>query len=357
MTCIERVQRTFSGQRTDRAPVFENFWAETVRRWTSEGHLQPGEHLSDHFDLDLERCAPLSFSAGLPEQVVEETEDTVLRRNGNGALLRTFKRKNGGVEHVDYAARDARLFDEMIAPRLAPRPELIDRAAYREARRHAQSRQRFFNLVLPGPFSTAEGVMGIEHLLIAMCEEPDWARNMLMAYARLAVALCEELFAVEGPPDGFYMTEDMGLKGRPFFSPAMYESLVQSAHQAVVTYAHSLRKPFILHSCGCVLPLVPHIIKTGVDCLQPLEVRAGMDPVTVAALHGERLCLMGGNNVSVVATNDRALIAAEMERVLPALTARGRYIFQSDHSIPDDVDYDTYRYFLQRGKDLCAYGR
>ena len=71
--------------------------------------------------------------------------------------------------------------------------------------------------------------------------------------------------------------EDMGFKGRPFMSPTMYQEIIQPGHNLTIGYAHSLGLPVIVHSCGMVESLVPGLIEAGMDCLQVIEVKAGMD--------------------------------------------------------------------------------
>lgn len=51
----------------------------------------------------------------------------------------------------------------------------------------------------------------------------------------------------------------------------------------------------ILHSCGCVKPLIPDLIRAGIDRLQPLEGKAGMDLIELKGLCGERLAFMGAS--------------------------------------------------------------
>ncbi len=51
-----------------------------------------------------------------------------------------------------------------------------------------------------------------------------------------------------------------------------------------------------LHSCGDVTPLVPELIEIGMDALNPLEVKAGMDPLALKREFGDRLVLHGGIN-------------------------------------------------------------
>jgi len=133
----------------------------------------------------------------------------------------------------------------------------------------------------------------------------------------------------------------------------MYRELLQPGHARLFAFAHSLGCPVIVHSCGYVEPLVPGLIEAGMDCLQAMEVKAGMDLPTLYRRFGDRIAFFGGLDVRTLITNDRRTIDAEMDaKLLPVLRGGGSYIVHSDHSIPPDVEHDTLVYFLERGRRM-----
>jgi uroporphyrinogen decarboxylase len=89
------------------------------------------------------------------------------------------------------------------------------------------------------------------------------------------------------------------------------------------------------------------------DCLQAMEVKAGMDVVRLAETFAGRLSFFGGIDVRALIANDRKQIDAEIERKIPAVLRQGcGYILHSDHSIPPEVDYETLCYFFKRGREI-----
>jgi uroporphyrinogen decarboxylase len=146
----------------------------------------------------------------------------------------------------------------------------------------------------------------------------------------------------------------MGFKQRPFMSPDMYREIIQPYHKRTIDFAKSHQLPVVMHSCGYVEPLVPGMIEAGIDCLQVIEVKAGMDLLRLYRDFGDRLSFMGGIDVRVLYTNDRAQVDAELEAKIPVVKQGFGYVLHSDHSIPDTVDYPTYRYFCERGLELGA---
>ena len=50
-----------------------------------------------------------------------------------------------------------------------------------------------------------------------------------------------------------------------------------------------------------------------------------------------------------------ALRAAELEAKIPVVMGKYGYALHSDHSIPNTVNYETYRYFIEIGLELGTY--
>ncbi|MGE5531625.1 MAG: uroporphyrinogen decarboxylase family protein, partial [Bacteroidota bacterium] len=186
-----------------------------------------------------------------------------------------------------------------------------------------------------------------------MALDPDWVKDMVMTYARLTVNSLEVLFAEEGRPEGFFFYEDMGFKNRPFMSPAMYQEIIEPGHKLLFDFAHSNGGKVLVHSCGYVEPLCPGLIRAGMDCLQAMEVKAGMDLPTLFEKFGDKISFFGGVDVRCLISNDFAQIDCEMDRkILPVVQGGGGYILHSDHSEPPEINYETMKYFVERGRKL-----
>lgn len=156
-------------------------------------------------------------------------------------------------------------------------------------------------------------------------------------------------------PDGIWFYEDMGFKERPFMSPEMYRELIMPAHKKTIQFAHDRNLPVIMHSCGCIELLLPHMIEAGIDCLQAMEVKAGMDTIKIKKLYGDKIVLMGGMDVRSLTGNNFDEVDRELEKKMPEVMKDYGYILHTDHSIPDTVKYETYKHFLEKGLELGRY--
>jgi uroporphyrinogen decarboxylase len=357
MTSIERIGNILHRQPVDRIGVFEHFWGDTHKKWSGEGHIQPMESLEDHFGFDLQLCWPFNFVANMDyePETIEENEETILVRDGNGAVLRRHKLHDTTPEHVDFLVKDRAGWEEHIKPFLTPGRRRINIEGYRSARSSGAERQRFFCWSGVGMFECMHPVCGHEQMLMGMLTDPDWVKDMVRTYAQLTVDLMETLFAEEGAPDGIWLYEDMGFKQHPFMSLDMYREFIQPGHRLVMKYCADKGLPAIMHSCGYVAPLVPGMIESGIDCLQVIEVKAGMDLVGLYNDYGDRLSFIGGMDVRTLYTNRREQIERELVSKIPVVKQRFGYVLHSDHSIPDQVEYDSYKYFVERGLELGTY--
>ena len=360
LTGRERMGRILRREPVDRIGLCESFWAETRDKWVGQGHVGEDESLEDHFAFDLRRswCFNLVADLDFEPQVVEETEETKLTRDGNGALLRWHKQHASTPEHVDFLVKDRSGWQEHIRPRLTNADDYerrIDFEAYSSTKADCERRDLYFMWGGVNVFELMHPMCGHEHMLMGMALDPDWVKDMCNVYAELIVNLMEILFEKEGMPDGIFYYEDMGFKERPFMSPRMYREIVFPAHRRTFDYCHAKGLPIIVHSCGFVEPLVPGLIEAGMDCLQAMEVKAGMDLVRLKRKFGDRIAFMGGLDVRPLVANDRAAIQGELDAKLPVAMEGGGYALHSDHSIPDQVEYETYRFFVDRGLEMGTY--
>ena len=101
------------------------------------------------------------------------------------------------------------------------------------------------------------------------------------------------------------------------------------------------------------MPLIPDVLATGVDCLNPLEVKAGMDSLALKREYGDRLMLHGG--INAVLWDDKEAILAEIERLVPVLKENGGFIFSSDHYIQNSVSAENFREIVAAAKRFGAY--
>ena len=154
--------------------------------------------------------------------------------------------------------------------------------------------------------------------------------------------------------DGIVVWGDVAYRKGMLFSPDYWRRVFKPGVQAIIDECHARGLPVIYHGCGNVNRIFEDFIEIGVDAYNPLEAKAGLDVIDLRRRFGHRIGFCGNMDVRVWARGD----PEELRRVvLTKLNAAkgGGYIFQSDHSVPDDVSAAGYEYVLKLVRDKGRY--
>lgn len=353
MNSHERFRRMFAHQEADRVPVIDTPWEATIERWRREG-MPPDASYVDYFDLDRFVSLQLTDnSPRYPQQVLSETESEITYTSAWGVTMKQWKHAASTPEFLDFTITgpDAwRKAKERIAPSHDRVKWDLLRANYKTWREQGAW---IAPVVWFGFDVTHSWMVGTERLLLALAEDPEWIVDMWRTQLETELALLDLAWEAGYTFDSIFWYDDMGYKYNQFFSLRMYRNLLKPFHQKAIDWAHAHGIPAHLHSCGDVRPFVPELVNMGLDALNPLEVKAGMDPILLKQQWGKDLVFHGG--VNAVLWDQPEAIQAEMERVIPVMKEHGGYIFSSDHSVPSTVSLEDFRRIVTLARQLGSY--
>jgi len=352
-TSHERFKRMFEHEEADRVPVIDGPWGATIERWHREGMPEDADYV-DFFGLDRVVTIGVDNSPRYPVRTVEETDEYVVSTNPWGATMKNWKHRASTPEFLAFTVTDPDSWRE-AKRRMVPSRDRVDwdylkknYPAWREEGCWIQAQGWF------GFDVTHAWFVGTERVLLALADDPEWCRDMFRHELEVNLALLDMVWEAGYEFDCFVWPDDMGYKGHQFFSLQTYRDVLKPVQQRAIEWAHAKGVRAELHSCGNVLPFVPELVDMGLDALNPLEVKAGMDPVALTRQFGGRLVLHGG--INAVLWDDITAIEAEMRRVVPVLKEGGGYIFSSDHSVPSSVSLENFRRIVELAKELGSYG-
>ena len=352
MTSRERFRRTFQHKEADRIPITDAPWAGTIRRWKAEG--MPDTDWRDYFGVDKIANIHLDISPRFEKKTLEETDQYTIHTTDFGATLKTFKLGDGTPEFLDFKMKTYQSWLEGKA-RMTPTDDRVDWAGLKQCRdyweRDGVWRESYWWFGFDVIHSWA---VGTETFLIAMAEDSAWAKDMIGHYLHMCMTLYTRIWDAGYRFDSILWPDDMGYKGTQFFSLGMYRDILKPFHKAACDWAHERGVYAHLHSCGNVMNFVPDLVEIGIDALNPLEVKAGMDSLALKRDYGDKLVLHGGINAVLWDKPDQ--IIPEMERLIPALKQGGGYIFSSDHSVPNTVSLEDFKRIIEKAKELGKYG-
>jgi len=350
MTTRERITRMYEHREADRAPIVDTPWASTIARWEREG-MPSGADWAEYLGADCIRAIFPDNSPRFPMQMIEMTNEYRTYTTTWGATRKDWL-TTGAQGYLDYTITDPDAWAK-AKEQMQPSRDRIDWNFLK--REYARWRERgdWITGVLWFGFEVTYSHMVGDALFLAMIDRPDWVVDMVDTMLDSSIALLEMAWDEGYHFDGVMWYNDMGYKHAQFMSVQMYRDLFKAADRRAAEWAHSLGLKTYYHSCGDITPLVPELIDAGVDMLNPLEVKAGMDPLTLKAQYGDKLAFHGGLNATCYDQPED--MWAEMEQVIPAMKENGGYMIGTDHSVPNSVGLEQYREFMARAKKLGSY--
>jgi uroporphyrinogen decarboxylase len=135
--------------------------------------------------------------------------------------------------------------------------------------------------------------------------------------------------------------DDLGMDNGPLMSPDTYRTIFKPRHAALNAYVHehSELKTF-LHSCGSLYDLLPDIIETGVDIINPVQISArDMEPEKLKAEFGADITFWGGGADTrvVLPKGSPEEVRDHVRRNIETFAPGGGFVFATAHNMLPDV--------------------
>lgn len=195
---------------------------------------------------------------------------------------------------------------------------------------------------LPGGiFETAMYLRGFADFLADLKRNRRLAEKLLYRVFEVICGLYEAMLNAVGPYVQMVETaDDLGIQTGPMISLATYRELIKPLHRQLFAEikARTSAKIF-MHSCGGVRPFIEDLIEIGLDVLNPIQPHAaGMEPAALKRDLGGRLCFHGGIDEQQTLPRGKPKdVAAEVRRVLEAMSPGGGYILAPAHNFQPDT--------------------
>ena len=351
MTSHERFTRMYQHREADRVPILDSPWSETIDRWVQES--MPTRDYVAHFGLDKVAHISVDNSPRYEKKTIEQTEDYRIYTTSWGATLKSWTKHGSTPEFLDFTITDAEKWLEAKA-RMQVDDARIPWNYLKENYPRWRAEGYWISAGLWFGFDvTHSWAVGTERLLMAMIEEPEWVEDMYDTFLELDLQLLDRVWDAGYRFDEVNWPNDMGYKHNQFFSMNTFRALDKPRLQRAIAWAHNKGAVARLHSCGDINPFVPELIGIGLDGLNPLEVKAGMDPVYLKRTYGDKLTFHGG--INAVLWDKPEQIKAEIARVVPVMMENGGYIFASDHSLPENVSLTDFEGILETVREVGTY--
>ncbi len=364
-TSFEVVDALLRGKPAERMGCSEFVWEQTLGNWVADGYPTDdnGKRVEPWQGLDLDMAYVFCGLEWQPlvgaEEVVEESDEWKVVKNGAGALLKWWKTKAGTPEHIDFTMTSRQVWERDYRPLLMAdhdEERIQNQDNIRKALADIRAAKKWACTGAQFIWENMRGSLGDYTLYISMVEDPDWIHDYARVYTDMYKRCLKTIFERSGVPDGFWLFEDLGYKDRLFVSPQCYAELIFPYFRELVEFLHGYDLPVVLHTCGFVESALDMIVEAGFDGLNPMEVKAGNDIFRIVDGYADKLCFVGGMDARIIERADKNEIRAEVTRLTDGMKARGgRWLFGSDHSLSTNVKYDAYKYAMEVYRENAAY--
>lgn len=155
------------------------------------------------------------------------------------------------------------------------------------------------------------------------------------------IAYYEEFLKIVGPyVDIVETSEDYGTQNSMFFSPQTYARMIKPRKKKIIETIHKYapQAKIFHHSCGAVRKLIPELIDTGIDILNPIQPGLkGMEPEKLKEDFGKDICFCGGLDMQKALTGSPEDIERDVQRCMDAMGLDGGYLIATSNHIQSDT--------------------
>lgn len=355
-------------ERTPGAPLYRReFGYYCLERWREQG-MPADVPMAELFSYDpggqhglgqLGWCTA-AFVPAFETKIIEVRDDECeVEQDGAGRHVLYFKgRRNGFMpEYLGHPVKDMATWEEDVKWRLDPSTasRYADFGERMTAAETAANRGMIITQNVIGGYMYLRSLMGPEDVLYVFYDKPDLIHACMETWFDLAdtvLAKHQEHVTI----DQLFFGEDICYNHGSLISPDMMREFLFPYYQQLITNLRSRQldpnRHLYIHidTDGFADPVIPIYQEIGVNAMSPFEVASGCDVVEVGRQYPD-LVISGGIDKRVLAKS-KADIDRMVERILPAMRARGGYIPTCDHGVPEEVSYENYLHYRKRCVEL-----
>ena len=177
-------------------------------------------------------------------------------------------------------------------------------------------------------------LLGMEGLYLKMYDDPKLVDLLLQHIVDYYAAVSQRIFDIAAEAiDVFFIGNDFGGQSGPLLSPSLFDRFVMPHLKRLVDLGRVYGLKVQLHCCGGFEPLIPAMIRAGLDGLHAIQpCCAGMDLATLKARYGRQILFNGAidsHHVLIKGTPDT--VRQRTTEVLTIMAPGGGYIAGASH--------------------------
>ena len=177
-------------------------------------------------------------------------------------------------------------------------------------------------------------LLGMENLYVKIYSEPELVDAVLQHLVDYYATVSQRIFDAAGDMiDIFFIGNDFGSQKGPLMGPALFERFMLPHLARLIDLGHAYGLKVQLHCCGGFTPLIPLMIKAGLDGLHAVQPGChGMDLQSLKARFGSKILFNGGiDSHHVLIEGTVETVCEKTREVLQIMMPSGGYVAGASH--------------------------
>lgn len=298
---------------------------------------------------------------GFAYETLEDGTDVIRDRDGAVA----FKRPKGGLYFDDMTCplKDAEDEADIDAGLSLPAidAEELGWLAQQAKELHDNTPYAIIATTSVSLFERASKDFGFENNLMNLMAEPELMGYYFDKLTGAYLHMLDRYLDTVGPYIQILQVhDDYGTQNNTLISPDTFRTVLKPWHTKIHSFIKQKRPELkiFFHCCGSVAPLIPDLIESGIDILNPIQTSAaGMEPAALKQAYGSDLVFWGGgcNTQSTMTFEGPQAVREEAARMIQIFAPGGGFVFCQDHNIQSNVPPENIVALYKAAKELGHY--
>jgi uroporphyrinogen decarboxylase len=360
MTLRQRWLRTMNYQKVDKLPNMEfGYWEETLADWREQGlpdFIKDEASAYEFFGIENWESVWVNvfLVPGFTPEIISEDNEYRVYRDAARTLCKINVEGHKSIpQFLEFGIKnryDWEMFKEHLDPDDPRRiPDNLEEIA-----KAYNNSDKPVGINVGSMIGMVRNWIGFEGIALMTYDDPELLEEII---EQLCLVVCRVLEKVLP-----YITVDFGMgwedicfNSGPIVSPSFMREIVLPRYKRIT----SVLKKHGCHICwtdcdGNINPIADIFMDGGINCMFPVEVHGGTDPVALRDRFGDDMRFQGGVCKMKMLESPQA-IEAELYRLLPLVKAGG-FVPGVDHRVPADIPLTTYMYYMKRKRELFNVG-
>jgi len=211
-----------------------------------------------------------------------------------------------------------------------------------------------------GVYEHSYWLRGVEELYVDMATNRTYVEALAEKVVEWMLEFWDHILTAVGPyVQVVQLGDDLGAQHGLLFSPDLYRKIYKPRHRRLTDLVHKKTNARIyFHSCGSIYAILPEIIESGMEVINPLQVSArDMDSAKIKKEFGRDISIWGGgaNPQTVMTLGGPAEVKAEVKRRIHDLAPGGGLVLASVHNIQPNVPPENVVAFFEAAAEYGSY--